>query len=118
MRDYEHAAVRVPRGDPTHRVHDARFELFPRLGVSPRSRARLREPIDDLLIRQSLPRTEVAFAKFRQSLDLQSESIRNEPCRVVCSGEVARIDGVDRFVGKLLCECLGLGNAGRSQWPV
>ena len=80
VRDHDHAALRVPRGDATHRLHDARFKFLRGLSVSPRPCARLREPLEDLVIRQSLPCTEVAFAKFRKRLDGKAVCSRDELC--------------------------------------
>jgi 3-oxoacyl-[acyl-carrier protein] reductase len=95
--------------DPVERVENPPGHLLDRLGVAPRLSGCPGIALEHLVVRKSLPASEVPLAQVGKRRDLQPARARDDAGRLVGAEEIAGIDGVDPFGGKRLRQraCLG-----------
>ena len=124
MRDDEHPAPLVCVGDPVDRSQDALAHLSVGLAVVPAGAAgapaqkSLGETNLGLLPGQTLPRADVDLSQLGELDDLVSLRVRHGFRRFPSAAEIARVDGVERDVGKPLGQVGRLRSATIGQRPV
>jgi 3-oxoacyl-[acyl-carrier protein] reductase len=118
VRDGEDTPFGMAFGDFADGGQHALGHLLGRLAVAPGAGGSVRETLEDLVIEEALPRSEVLLAQAWVRNDLETLQLGDHPRGFVRSCQVARVHGIERFGGELGRECRRLLAAECVQRPV
>jgi NAD(P)-dependent dehydrogenase (short-subunit alcohol dehydrogenase family) len=94
-RTAEDDAAIVPVGDRTKRVEDTHRHVLRRLTVSPATVLRVGKAGEDLHVGETLPGSETLLTQTWHLHDPETAGRGHDAGRVVCPGQIARVDRVD-----------------------
>src|SRR3954447_3988617 len=113
MRDDKYGRVGMLICNATQRAEDSAVELVAGFPVSEHAvRDLLGEALVDLLVGEAFPATEVPLAELWERGYVQPASLGGDLRGLLGPGEVARVDGLELFIGELSDQAASLLTAG------